>query len=151
MGLPLSSSSARLPSIEPFDFDLRKWGSNRLARGLLVPNVPNGRDELDKDEESRVEGGRDIDMKLILTLSSVFSFSSSHSLSEPPSDIALAKTDVEPETSAGVMVTATGAEIDVDAKASNFDPPSSRFPCPASSRHCTFLAFFFSFSLSDAL
>jgi len=89
-----------------------------------------------------------VDKKFRLTLSSVFSFSSSHSLSEPPRDVHRGGgADNEPMLElmppgglAGIMVTATGA---------SFWPASSKSPCPASSLHWTFLhplAGFFSLS-----
>ena len=86
---------------------------------------------------SWVDAGNDMDKMFMLTLSSVFSFSSSHSLSEPPRDVHLEERvgadEDEPMVElvsfgglAGIMVTATGGGL---------GPASSNSPCPASSRH----------------
>jgi hypothetical protein len=78
-----------------------------------------------------------MDKKFMLTLSSVFSFSSSHSLSEPPRDVhrgggvgadedELVLELVSFGGLAGIIVTAIGGGL---------GPASSKSPCPASSRH----------------
>ena len=72
--MSVSSSSLRLVKVEDL-VDLRKEGSKRLGRGRLEY----------LDDVDALSGADDCDAerKLTLRLSSVFSTSSSHSLSEP--------------------------------------------------------------------
>ena len=126
-----SSSSARLPRVEPLDRDLRNPGSRRLARGRLAPPRMTALAE-DVDAEADDDEGPEKMLKSRL----VSVFSSSHSLSDPPTDMlrvddSAAGIENELElalalapSSAGVTEITTGA----DAEPS---PPSSRSPCPA--------------------
>lgn len=83
--MSVSSSSLRLVKIEDL-VDLRKEGSKRLERGRLEF----------LDEVDALSGADDCDAerKLTLKLSSVFSTSSSHSLSEPSDDGHLCTGDI---------------------------------------------------------
>ena len=89
-----------------------------------------------------------------MTLSSVFSFSSSHSLSELPSDVHRGGSGgpgKENDDAALVLTSGLGGMTDTTT-GDNLGPASSRAPFPASSLHCTFLVPLMGFfSLSDTL
>ncbi len=145
----LSSPSARLPSVGPLDFDFRKLGSSRLARGRLPITEPY---ECFDGAISRVEGGSDMER---WTLSSVFS-SSSHSLSDPQRDPGLTEGDASSTVTTELEATLTSTiglglgGMTVTETGFRRAPPSSKSPRPASSRHCTlFPALTIFFSLSE--
>ncbi|PIL37194.1 hypothetical protein GSI_00887 [Ganoderma sinense ZZ0214-1] len=123
-----SSSSARLPSVEVRERDLRKLGSRRLALGRL-PAAPRMAVLADKEEEEAPENVEGAENSVKSMLVSVFS--SSHSLSDPPIDMLRCDVSagIEKEAelaSAGATEMTTGPEPDIAPS-----PPSSRSPCPA--------------------
>ena len=94
------------------------------------------------------DAGRDIERKLTLKLSSVFSFSSSHSLSEPAKEgarcgvaplpaLELVLDEVEDAALAVSTAGLAGMTVTVGFICILL---STRSPCPASSLHCTFFA-----------
>jgi hypothetical protein len=99
------------------DRDLRKLGSSRLGRGRLPPLGRDEDNEVDtgrEERDSREEDGREVERKDMLRLSSVFSFSSSQSLSEPiaeggrGSDDAESFTDEEDADAGELLMTTLG-------------------------------------------
>ena len=124
---PDSSSSARLPSVDVRERDLRKLGSRRLALGRL-PAAPRIVVLADNDKETAddVEGAEKSVKSMLVSV-----FSSSHSLSDPPVDTLRCDVSagIEKEAelaSAGVTEMTTRPEPDAAPS-----PPSSRSPCPA--------------------
>lgn len=82
VGLPSSSASCRLPRFDPFARDLRKLGSRRLGFARLRDTEADTSAD-DESEEECCPSRDEFPNILKVMLSSVFSLSSSHSLSEP--------------------------------------------------------------------
>lgn len=122
----LSSSSVRLLKAGPFERVFKKPGSNRLGRERLEPV------RLVLADEVEAERSRGAEMKLKLTLSSVFS--SSHSLSDPIG-VLRPRRDVDVDADAdsslkdGAEITLLpGLWIAITGGVVTPRPPSSRFP-----------------------